>query len=81
MMLRLKWYLDPPSPHQLKNVKVGPLLTKLSGSAHETYTPSAHYAYGYTSFDLIKLVHVHMQLKPKIFRANSADHVIGCRIQ
>ena len=35
-------YLDPPSPHQLKKqnkknvVKVGPPLTKLSGSAHET---------------------------------------------
>ena len=38
MIARLKWYLDPPSPHQLKKkkniVKVGPPLTKLSGSAH-----------------------------------------------
>ena len=33
-MARLWWYSDPPSPHQLKNVKVGPPLTKLSGSAH-----------------------------------------------
>ena len=34
-MARLKWYLDPPSPHQLKNVvKVRAALTKLSGSAH-----------------------------------------------
>ena len=30
------WYLDPSSPHQAKKniVKVGPPLTKLSGSAH-----------------------------------------------
>ena len=36
MMARLLWYLDPPSPHQLKkNVKVGPTLTKLPGSAHD----------------------------------------------
>ena len=36
MMARLKWYLDPPTPHQLKKnvVKVGPPLTKFSGSAH-----------------------------------------------
>ena len=39
MMARLYWYLDPPSPHKLKKeeknvVKVGPPLTKLSGSAH-----------------------------------------------
>ena len=35
-MARFKWYLDPSSPHQLnkKNVKVGPLLAKFSGSAH-----------------------------------------------
>ena len=38
IMARLWWYLDPSSPHQLeknekKNViKVGPPLTKLSGS-------------------------------------------------
>ena len=38
IMSRLKWYLDPTSPHQLKQqqkknvVKVGPSLTKLSGS-------------------------------------------------
>ena len=37
MMARLKWYLDPSSPYQIKkNVKVGPSLTNLSGSAHET---------------------------------------------
>ena len=40
-MTRLKWYLYPTSPHQLKkqrkNVKVGPPLTKLSGSAHEKH--------------------------------------------
>ena len=39
MMVRLLWYSDPLySPHQLKKktvVKVGPHLTKLSGSAHE----------------------------------------------
>ena len=36
MMVRLKWYLDPPSPCQLKKnvVKVEPPLTKLSGSTH-----------------------------------------------
>ena len=38
MIARLiQWYFDPPSPHQLKKkdvVKVGPLLTKCSGSAH-----------------------------------------------
>ena len=38
MMAHSKWYLDPPSPHHLKKeknvVKVGPPLTKLSGSAH-----------------------------------------------
>ena len=36
MIARLKWYLDPSSPHQLKNkvVKVEPPLTKLSGSMH-----------------------------------------------
>ena len=50
MLACLLWYLDPPSPHQLEtpppplppppkknktnNVKVGPPLTKLSGSAH-----------------------------------------------
>ena len=29
-------YLDPLSPHQLKNVaRIGPPLTKLSGSAHD----------------------------------------------
>ena len=45
-MARLKWYLDPLSPHHLKKedknsnnneknvVKVGPPLTKLSGSMH-----------------------------------------------
>ena len=33
------WYFDPPSSHQLKKnvVKVGPPLTKLSGSAHVLY--------------------------------------------
>ena len=36
MIARLKWYLDPSSPHQLKKVKVGSPLTKLSGSAHGT---------------------------------------------
>ena len=36
MLARIWWYLDPLFPHQLrKNVaKVGPPLTKLSGSAH-----------------------------------------------
>ena len=36
MMARLSCYLDPPTPHQLKKtvVKVGPPLTKFSGSAH-----------------------------------------------
>ena len=40
MMAHLLCYLDPPSPHQLKKqqqkkpVKVGPPLTKFSGSAH-----------------------------------------------
>ena len=35
MIVRLQWYADPLSPHQLKNVvKVGPPLTKLSGPAH-----------------------------------------------
>ena len=35
MMARLLYYLDPLSPHHLKKVvKVGPPLTKLSGSAH-----------------------------------------------
>ena len=42
MMARLKWYLDPPSPHELKKttnvVKVGSPLTKLSGSAHSLQT-------------------------------------------
>ena len=38
-MARLQWYLDPLSPlikkrKRKKLVKVGPLLTKLSGSAH-----------------------------------------------
>ena len=44
-MARLKWYLYPPSPHQLKNEQKKhtsqldpppPTLTKLSGSAHVT---------------------------------------------
>ena len=37
MMAHLEWYLDPPTPHQLKKnfVKVGPPLTKFSGSAHD----------------------------------------------
>ena len=37
MMARLKWYLDPLSPNELKlkkRKKVGPPLKKLSGSAH-----------------------------------------------
>ena len=39
MMVRLSWYLDPLSPHQLKmfikqEVKFGPPMTKRSGSAH-----------------------------------------------
>ena len=37
-MACLEWYLDPPIPHQLKKKnkldKVGPPLTKFSGSAH-----------------------------------------------
>ena len=35
-MARLLWYLDRSSPHQQNKpvVKVGPPLTKLSGSAH-----------------------------------------------
>ena len=46
MMASLKWYFDPPSPHQLKQknnkkyVKVGPPLTKLSGSAHVLVWPA-----------------------------------------
>ena len=36
MMARLQWYLDPPFPHQLKNI--GPPLTKLSRSAHGCQT-------------------------------------------
>ena len=39
MMTRLLCYLDTPTPYQLKTkqnvVKVGPPLTKFSGSAHE----------------------------------------------
>ena len=39
LMARLKWYLDPSSPHQTYNkekvVKVRPPLRKLSGSAHD----------------------------------------------
>ena len=36
MMTGLSWYLDPPTPHQLKKAfKVGPPLTKFSGSAHD----------------------------------------------
>ena len=44
MMTHLKWYLDPLSPHQPSNIKkkkkrndikFGPPLTKLSGSAHD----------------------------------------------
>ena len=38
MMTRFWWYLDPLSPHRQKNTKnfrVGPPLTKLSGSVHE----------------------------------------------
>ena len=31
---RFNRYLDPLSPYQLKNVRVGPPLTKPSGSAH-----------------------------------------------
>ena len=36
MIARLKCYLDPPTPLKKKKnvVKVGPPLTKLSGSAH-----------------------------------------------
>ena len=38
IMARLKWYLDPSSPHPKKKVfKVGPPLTKLSWSAHEVW--------------------------------------------
>ena len=33
MMTRLQCFLDPPTPHK-KTSKVGPPLTKLSGSAH-----------------------------------------------
>ena len=42
LMSRKKWYLDHSSPHQIKEqnkkkpVKVGPPLTKLSGSAHSS---------------------------------------------
>ena len=46
---RLYWYLDPPSPIQLKQniVKVGPPLTKLSGSPHgdpQRLRPACAYA-------------------------------------
>ena len=35
MMAHIQWYLDPHLLHYLgKNVRVGPPLTKLSGSAH-----------------------------------------------
>ena len=42
-MAKLKRYLDPLSPYQLKKtpkyvIKIGPPLTKLSGSAHETHS-------------------------------------------
>ena len=49
MMARLRWYLDPLSPNQLKkNVKkkkskkVGPPLKKLSGSVHVSCLPASH---------------------------------------
>ena len=32
---QFKWYLDPLSSHQKKNVSVGPPLTKLSGSLRQ----------------------------------------------
>ena len=40
MMARLLWYLDRSSPHQQNKpvAKVGPPLTKLSGSAQEQTT-------------------------------------------
>ena len=39
MMAKLKRYLDPLPPDQLKKTQnlVGPPLTKLSGSAHAVY--------------------------------------------
>ena len=46
MMTHFYWYLEPLSLHQLKKqktkklVKVGPPLTKLSGSAHTLSVPS-----------------------------------------
>ena len=57
MMARLQWYLDPSSPHQPKNqkqknktinVKVGPPLTKLSGSAHVNSVDPDHLIRIYT---------------------------------
>ena len=42
MLARFWSYLDPLSPHQLKNVvNVGPTLTKLSGSAHVWFEASS----------------------------------------
>ena len=45
MMARLLWFLDPPSPLQLKKgCQVGPPPTKLSGPAHVVcYMKHLHY--------------------------------------
>ena len=50
MLACLQWYLDPPSPHQLKEyrVKVGLPLTKLSGSTH-TYVAVLLYFFCFLS--------------------------------
>ena len=47
MLVRLCWYLDPLSAHQLRKnfVKVGPSLTKLSGSAHDSTPDCDTYMY------------------------------------
>ena len=62
-MARLKWYLDPPTPHQLKKpVKVGPPLTTFSGSAHvkvHNGQPLTHCINLYGTF------HQNRRVKPK----------------
>ena len=59
MMARFQWLLDSLAPHQLKNVRVGPPLTKLSGSAHVSRTHASIHG----QMNMSKLI----QIMPLIF--------------
>ena len=67
MMAHLERYFDPFSPHQLKNVKFGPPLTKLSGSAHDTNATGTQ-----TSEDTHRSK---MQMAPKLERIDTNSYI------